>query len=43
MLKVDLHCHSTVSDGVLAPSDVAAYARKLREPRYHRDGSRNRP
>ena len=24
-------------------ADVAAYARKLREPRYHRDGSRNRP
>jgi predicted metal-dependent phosphoesterase TrpH len=28
MLKVDLHCHSTVSDGVLAPAAVAAYARK---------------
>jgi len=28
MLKVDLHCHSNVSDGVLAPSDVAAYAGK---------------
>lgn len=28
MLKVDLHCHSNVSDGVLAPSAVAAYARK---------------
>ncbi|HJV03128.1 MAG TPA: 3',5'-nucleoside bisphosphate phosphatase [Burkholderiaceae bacterium] len=28
MLKVDLHCHSNVSDGVLAPSAVAAHARK---------------
>jgi len=28
MLKVDLHCHSSVSDGVLAPAAVAAYARK---------------
>jgi predicted metal-dependent phosphoesterase TrpH len=28
MLKVDLHCHSSVSDGILAPADVAAYARK---------------
>ena len=28
MLKVDLHCHSNVSDGVLAPPAVAAYARK---------------
>jgi predicted metal-dependent phosphoesterase TrpH len=28
MLKVDLHCHSNVSDGVLAPGAVAAYARK---------------
>jgi predicted metal-dependent phosphoesterase TrpH len=28
MLKVDLHCHSNVSDGVLAPASVAAYARK---------------
>jgi predicted metal-dependent phosphoesterase TrpH len=28
MLKVDLHCHSNVSDGVLAPADVAAYAGK---------------
>jgi predicted metal-dependent phosphoesterase TrpH len=28
MLKVDLHCHSTVSDGLLAPADVAAYAHK---------------
>jgi predicted metal-dependent phosphoesterase TrpH len=28
MLKVDLHCHSNVSDGVLAPEAVAAYARK---------------
>jgi predicted metal-dependent phosphoesterase TrpH len=28
MLKVDLHCHSNVSDGVLAPHAVAAYARK---------------
>lgn len=27
MLKVDLHCHSNVSDGVLAPAAVAAYAR----------------
>ncbi|QNA89937.1 PHP domain-containing protein [Massilia sp. Dwa41.01b] len=27
-LKVDLHCHSNVSDGVLAPIAVAAYARK---------------
>jgi predicted metal-dependent phosphoesterase TrpH len=27
MLKVDLHCHSNVSDGVLAPEAVAAYAR----------------
>ena len=27
MLNVDLHCHSNVSDGVLAPADVAAYAR----------------
>jgi 3',5'-nucleoside bisphosphate phosphatase len=27
-MKVDLHCHSNVSDGVLAPADVAAYARK---------------
>ncbi|MGI4718724.1 MAG: 3',5'-nucleoside bisphosphate phosphatase [Janthinobacterium lividum] len=26
-MKVDLHCHSTVSDGVLAPAAVAAYAR----------------
>ena len=25
MLKVDLHCHSNVSDGVLAPAAVAAY------------------
>lgn len=28
MLKVDLHCHSNVSDGVLAPAAVAGYARK---------------
>jgi predicted metal-dependent phosphoesterase TrpH len=28
MLKVDLHCHSSVSDGVLAPAAVAAYARR---------------
>jgi predicted metal-dependent phosphoesterase TrpH len=28
MLKVDLHSHSNVSDGVLAPAAVAAYARK---------------
>lgn len=28
MLKVDLHCHSNVSDGVLAPEPLAAYARK---------------
>jgi predicted metal-dependent phosphoesterase TrpH len=28
MLKVDLHCHSTVSDGLLAPAAVAAYASK---------------
>jgi len=28
MLKVDLHCHSNVSDGVLLPAAVAAYARK---------------
>lgn len=28
MLKVDLHSHSSVSDGVLAPAAVAAYARK---------------
>lgn len=27
-MKVDLHCHSTVSDGLLAPAAVAAYARK---------------
>jgi predicted metal-dependent phosphoesterase TrpH len=26
MLKVDLHCHSNVSDGVLTPAAVAAYA-----------------
>ena len=26
MLNVDLHCHSNVSDGVLAPADVAAHA-----------------
>jgi predicted metal-dependent phosphoesterase TrpH len=28
MLKVDLHCHSSVSDGVLAPADVAQYAHR---------------
>ena len=28
MLKVDLHCHSNVSDGVLTPAAVAAYARE---------------
>src|SRR5476649_720044 len=28
MLKVDLHCHSSVSDGVLAPAAVAQHARK---------------
>lgn len=28
MLNVDLHCHSTVSDGVLAPAAVASHARK---------------
>jgi len=28
MLKVDLHCHSNVSDGVLPPAEVAGYARK---------------
>ncbi|MYM94484.1 3',5'-nucleoside bisphosphate phosphatase [Duganella vulcania] len=28
MLKVDLHCHSNVSDGVLAPAAVARHARK---------------
>jgi len=28
MLKFDLHCHSNVSDGVLTPTAVAAYARK---------------
>ncbi|HTD02756.1 3',5'-nucleoside bisphosphate phosphatase [Undibacterium sp.] len=27
-LNVDLHCHSTVSDGVLAPAEVAARAKK---------------
>lgn len=27
MLNVDLHCHSTVSDGMLAPADVAARAK----------------
>lgn len=26
MLNVDLHCHSNVSDGVLSPAKVAAYA-----------------
>ena len=28
MRNVDLHCHSNVSDGVLAPAAVAEYARK---------------
>ncbi|MET3133804.1 putative metal-dependent phosphoesterase TrpH [Oxalobacteraceae bacterium GrIS 1.11] len=28
MLNVDLHCHSNISDGVLTPAAVAAYARK---------------
>jgi predicted metal-dependent phosphoesterase TrpH len=28
MLNVDLHCHSNVSDGVMAPAAVAQYARK---------------
>lgn len=28
-LNVDLHCHSTVSDGVLAPEEVAARAKKM--------------
>lgn len=28
MLNVDLHCHSNISDGVLAPAALAAYARK---------------
>jgi predicted metal-dependent phosphoesterase TrpH len=28
MLNVDLHCHSNVSDGVLAPAAVAKYAHK---------------
>ena len=28
MLKVDLHCHSNVSDGVMTPQAVAAYARQ---------------
>jgi predicted metal-dependent phosphoesterase TrpH len=28
MLNVDLHCHSNVSDGVLAPAEVARYARR---------------
>ncbi|HEU4846487.1 MAG TPA: 3',5'-nucleoside bisphosphate phosphatase [Burkholderiaceae bacterium] len=28
MLKVDLHCHSNVSDGVLAPAAVAQHARE---------------
>ncbi len=27
MLNVDLHCHSTVSDGMLAPAALAGYAR----------------
>lgn len=25
-LKIDLHCHSTISDGMLAPEDLVAYA-----------------
>lgn len=28
VLNVDLHCHSTVSDGVLSPADVAARAKE---------------
>lgn len=28
MLKFDLHCHSTISDGVLAPADVARRAKQ---------------
>ncbi len=28
MLNADLHCHSNVSDGMLAPADVAARAKK---------------
>lgn len=28
MLKVDLHCHSTISDGVLKPAEVAAHAHR---------------
>ncbi|MET0321619.1 MAG: PHP domain-containing protein, partial [Duganella sp.] len=28
MLKVDLHCHSNVSDGVMTPAAVAEHARK---------------
>ena len=28
MLKVDLHCHSNVSDGVLPPAEVAAHAQR---------------
>ena len=28
MLKVDLHCHSNVSDGVMTPAAVAEYARQ---------------
>ncbi|KQQ33344.1 phosphoesterase [Duganella sp. Leaf126] len=28
MLKVDLHCHSNVSDGVMTPQAVAAHARQ---------------
>ena len=28
MLNVDLHCHSNVSDGVLAPAAVAKYAKE---------------
>jgi predicted metal-dependent phosphoesterase TrpH len=28
MLNVDLHCHSNISDGVLAPAAVAQYAHK---------------
>src|SRR5690625_710105 len=27
-LKIDLHCHSTVSDGMLSPEDLVARARK---------------
>lgn len=29
MLNIDLHCHSTVSDGTLAPAVVAARAKEM--------------